>query len=212
MEENLPVLPEDEKKLVEEIAILKAKGEEEGKKWEEEKTGLVAQLKELRERAQVAELRKVEKPDEKPNPDADETEKKVRAILSEDKKAKAETAKEKALREFWEKHPEFNPANDIAGLKGQVLAAALKRINAQSSETEEDFKKDFEDALVLLKRPEIKPNKPMENNLPPVVSPKEPGAEENTPLTAEEEKLRKEKGWTIEKFVKMKAKYPAFFR
>ena len=191
------------------VEELQAKIEELKTQSNQEKEGLVEQIKEIRGKLQEAQFaNKPEKP-EKPE-EVDEIEDKVRAVLSKDKEEKKTENKISALRKFYLKHPEFNPDNDIAGLRNEVLMSSYKKLNVQNSISEEEILDDLESALVIMNKSLSK--KEGESDLNryasnPVFGGKPKGAEEQR-LTAEQEKLRKEKGWSIEKYLKMKSRYP----
>ena len=174
---------------------------------EEEKKGLVAQVIDLRKKLQEEKALKAIAP---PEPTGDDLESKVKSILFLERKTEQEISKKKALREFWGKHPEFNPENDITGVRGEQLMEQFKRLNTSNSSAE-DTTKDLEDALYLM-RGETQTKVTDTNRF---ASTSTSGAN-STPretasnkLTAEQEALRKEKGWTVEKYLAMKAKYPA---
>lgn len=176
---------------------------------DKDKDGLVGQIKELRGKLHEAQF--VNKPNPEPNkPVGDEVEDKVRAVLSKDKEEKMTENRKFALRKFYVKYPEFNPANDIAGLRSEILMTTYKKLNTQNSVSEEEILEDLESAYILMNKSLLeKDGKSILNQFAsiPAVGGKPKAAEEQR-LTAEQEKLRKEKGWTVEKYLKMKSKYP----
>lgn len=176
-------------------------------KEKEDKKGMESQIIELRKKLQEEKVSKSAKTEEPPK--GDDLESKVMSVLFAEKKKEAETNRKKALSSFWEKHPEFNPANDSTGLRGEALMRSLSRLNTANSFTVEDATQDLEDALRLLKREE---NKSTDVDTASFASSPNasgsPKSSKSAKLTPEQEKLRKEKGWTEEKYLQMKAKYP----
>jgi len=199
--------PETEPVLT--VEELQAKLFELEEKSNKEKEGLVGQIKELRGKLHEAQFVKEPKLGDSTK-GGDEIEDKVRAVFSKDKEEKKSENKIAALREFYQKHSEFNPDNDIAGLRNEVLMSSYKKLNIQNSISKEEILDDLESALVLMNKSLSKEEGKSELNQyasTPTFGGK-PKAGEEQRLTPEQEKLRKEKGWTVEKYLKMKARYP----
>ncbi len=199
--------PGDE--LIPTIEELQAQIEELKTQSDKEKEGLVGQIKELRGKLHEAQF--ANKPNPEPNkPVGDEIEDRIRAVLSKDKEEKITGNRISALRKFYSKHPEFNPENDIAGLRGEALMSTHKRLNTQNSVSEEEILDDLESAYILMNKSLSK--KDGESIINQFASNSvfggKPKVGEEQKLTMEQEKLRKDKGWTVEKYLKMKSKYP----
>ncbi|RLF89002.1 hypothetical protein DRN43_04665 [Thermococci archaeon] len=204
--EEAPPSVEVLKKQIEELT-------EKLKKEQVDKAGLIEQIKELRKRAQEAEARAgVTSSEPKREEEKDEITKKVYSVIQKEREKEIKENRVKALRIFWKKHPEFNPENDITGLRMQTLNQSLSRLNTSNSRTVEEILADYEDAL------KISPFAQTSASSQPVSItgreattsslPAKPKTAEGTRLTPEQEKLRKEKGWSVEKYLEMKAKYP----
>ena len=187
---------EDNKPTVEELTAQLA----------ETKTGMTEQIKDLRKKLQEALL---VKPAEQPPTNESDVEKAVRQVLEKNRKGEAERNRIDALNRFWISHKEFHPDNDITGLKNEALMASLKRLNTTGNYSTEAILKDFEDAHRLMSNNQSTQAKSDLNKIASTTStPGSPTTTEGSKLSPEQEKLRKEKGWTEEKYLKMKAKYP----
>lgn len=173
-----------------------------------DKAGFIEQIKELRKRAQEAEA--AGKVKAEPEPEGDDVEAKVKTILQKEKTEQAKKNRVAALHNFWAKHPEYSPDNDLVGLKMDAVSQSLNRLNTAESISVDEIGRDYEDALRLMKKEEPKKTQAdnsgfaSEGGVPG--SPK--GSEDTGKLTSEQEKLRKQKGWTVKKYLEMKAKYP----
>lgn len=184
-------------------------GEDTISKGEHDKTvnGLVEQVKELRKQKQELQ----EQLDSKGGSGngSEDVEEKVRNILAEEKKAQAKLNRERAWSRFLEKNKEFNPENDTSGLRKNAIENSLSRLNVSSSYSEEDFLRNLEDAKKLAFGEKSRPQEDFsssDSSQPPVGS--GPESRSQAKLTPEQEELRKQKGWTPEKYLEMKAKYP----
>ena len=179
---------------------------------ETDKEGMADQLKEQRRKKQEAEALLVEpKKVEKVIEGEDETDKKIRLVLAKERDIEVKDNRIKALHKFWEGNPEFNPENDTAGIRMEKVNQVLKsRFNISKSRSVSQLLADYQDAVDYM-------NKGKEENQtdtsdaadassPTVAS--TPKVTEGGKLTSEQEKLRKEKGWTVEKYLKLKEKHP----
>lgn len=141
----------------------------------------------------------------------DEVKELVLSTLAEERRVAAKENGKKALHKFWEVHPEFNPANDTTGLRAEALDAALKRLNTAGSSTVDEIISDYEDALKLMGQSEkgTTPESVLDAHASssPVSHPptSTPGGGK---LTSKQEKLARDKGWSVEKYLNMKDKYP----
>ncbi len=208
-EEQTPETPVEEEETLSVEELSEKVKDLEGllEKERSDKVGIVEQLKEVRRLKQEAEASAMVQPE--PNqPSQDPTEQKVKEILKRERETLAKENRITALHKFWEKHSEFNPENDISGLKMDVVHQSLKRLNT-SAWTVEDILRDYEDALKLMEKKEAKPSQPNLNQFAtetPV--PTNPLETTKSSLNPAQEKLRKEKGWTVKKYLEMKSKHP----
>lgn len=153
-------------------------------------------------------------PDNKPKSEVDDVDKKIQEYFKRERESAKRVNKETALKNFFEKNKEFHPENDITGIRYQSLIKSLSRINMSSSNSVEDFYKDIEDAARLSGL--IKENPKQDA---PIINKEASMSDTATPpkstvvikLTPAQEKIRQESGWTVEKFVKLKTKYPHMF-
>ena len=184
----------------------------ENEQLEKDKKGLTEQLiserKKKQEALALARGNKPEDPEkeEEGEKDKKDPEKIVRKVLDENRAKRQEANKLKALHKFWEKNPQFDPENDISGLKMDIVNKALERFNTINSVEVEDILIDYTDVLKLIKKDEdVEQDVQLDTSLGGIT--KTIGGKKYS-LTSEQEKLRKEKGWTVDKYVEMKLKYP----
>lgn len=141
----------------------------------------------------------------------DDVEAKVRAILNEDAKKSADSARVVAEQKWKANHTEFSETNDPGGVKFAAIKGKLSRLSDQGLSSENDFIGLFEDAYVLVKKERNIDshdyNPYAASNSSNGGAPKETNANN---LSAKEEKLMKMEGWDKEKYLKMKAKRPSF--
>ena len=141
----------------------------------------------------------------------DDVEAKVRAILNEDAKKSADSARVVAEQKWKANHTEFSETNDPGGVKFAAIKGKLSRLSDQGLSSENDFIGLFEDAYVLVKKER---NIDSHDYNPYAASGSSNGATPKTTdpnnLSAKEEKLMKMEGWDKEKYLKMKAKRPSF--
>ena len=171
-----------------------------------DKFGIIEQLKEVRRAKQEAEAKSLGKP-EITQPIGDVTELKVKEVLKKEREILTQENRVVALHKFWEKHPEFNSENDISGIKMDAVNQKLRRINS-SAYAVDDILQDYEDALQLM----TPKNTTVKSNLNPFAStsptPTNPLQTDKSLLNPIQEKLRQTKGWTVKKYLEMKAKHP----
>ncbi len=184
----------------------------ENEQLEKDKKGLTEQLiserKKKQEALALARGNKPEDPEkeEEGEKDKKDPEKIVRQVLDENRAQRKKDNQLKALHKFWGQNPQFNPENDISGLKMDIVNKALKRLNTIDSVEVEDILTDYSDVLKLIKK-----DKDVEEDVQLDTSPggitKSIGGKKYS-LTSEQEKLRQERGWTVKKYLEMKAKHP----
>lgn len=138
-----------------------------------------------------------------------------RRITERFKKEEAEVKKKnkvQAFELFWGKFKEFHPENDITGVRHQNLLSALSRINMSTSSSVEDFYKDIVDAAKLsgLVKEQPRQGTSILNKEASTASVSStPKSTTPNPLSAAQEKIRLERGWTVEQFLERKAKHPS---
>jgi len=208
LKENPETPEEGDKEEVEKTPEeLKAENEQ----LEKDKKGLTEQLIVERKKKQEAiALARGKKDPEDPEKSKEEEGKDVEAtvkkVLDEDKEERRKTNQLKALHKFWEKNPEFNPENDSSGIKMDIVNESLKRLNTVNSIEVDDILKDYSDVLKLIKKDE---SSEVDVQLDTSIGRQSKTIKgKKSSLTPEQEKLRKEKGWTVEKYLDMKAKHP----
>jgi len=190
---NIESTPEE---LKAQIAELEKSRSDDSLLYKKNEEGLVAQIKELR--AKVRE----EKPD-------DPVTATVKKLFFEERQKEIAVNREVALNEFWSRHKEFHPDNDPTGLKRVALESALKRLNTSESFAKEQILSDFEDALKLMNR---ETDRGIKVDMSGAASSSniggEPKISSDNRLNVAQEKLRQERGWTVEKYLEMHSKYP----
>lgn len=213
-EEEVVLTTEQHKELVEGLANLT-----------QDKTNLVNEIKELREKKQITEaeaeeLRKKITDNQQPidtgvlTPEKVKktAEKTVSDILEQREKDSAKANRESAIRKFQELHKEFHPGNDEAGIKLGSLENTFNRFNVGSLKTEEEFLSVLDDAYKLLNPSKPLEEAPTEFQDEPVEGRGDPtpsGSDKN--LTSKEQKLVRVyfKGST-EDYIKARAKRPDY--
>lgn len=213
------VTPEGEISTEEDVPQGEVSSEEGGESGKPQPTEtekkLIGQITELRKKNQELQVQKLgEKPEEaipsNSNKEND-PEQAVRKVLNEQFEKERKVNRSEALRLFQESHPEYHPENDLSGVRMDSLLETLSRLNISESRNVNSILRDFEDSHYLMNKGKEKPNN---NNVdsggdastssvsgrPRVVS--------TNQLSDEENALREGKGWSIEKFIQMKAKYP----
>lgn len=182
-----------------------------------DKTGMTEQIKELRRRAQekeeeLARVLAAHQPEPKKveNGDVEGT---VQRLLQQERQKDAETNKGKAFSKFLQEHKEFDPGNDDTGMKRDALEKAFSRLNTVGAYSVDDFIAHLTDAAKI-SGISLSEKKEGGSVLHKFASMDTEGASAGkqkgttNKLNAEQEKLRSEKGWTVEKYLQMKEKYP----
>lgn len=180
---------------------------------EQEKARLVEEIKEERRKKQEAEdLAK----SAIANKDVDPDEAKIREIieqrLNEDKTKQIEMSRSQYEDKFKSSHPEFEPSNDVGGIKFQAFKKVLSKFNLNGLTTENEFSEVYNNAMLIMNGG-IKQNQNQNINqnsfTPPTKSNGGIGSI-TTDITSKEEKLIQSIGWTKEKYLKLKASRPQF--
>lgn len=204
---------EDKSEVDSDEQHIEEKGGEQDKDYKKAYEDTVAQLKEERKKRRLAEVGNVEEDvkdtssDEKP----DDIEVKVKEAIKKEKQEDAKKNRQKALVDFWKKHPEFDPDNDISGLRMDSLERVMKqRFNTSNSTSYDDIMTDYEDAYFYINK-DKKPEK-KEVDKSEIASESQVPAHEkvdsNAGLTPSEKKLAAELGMDDKRFLEIKKKYP----
>ena len=143
LKEKLEVETQNKSNLVSEIKELR-----------EKKTLSETEAKELKEKIEV--LKKAEVGDEELTPEriAEISANAVQEIILKKEESDAKANKEAALKSFQSTQKEFHPENDEAGIKISALDKVLSRFNLADLKTKEDFLGVYTDAFKLLKKEE----------------------------------------------------------
>jgi len=209
--ETKPVVPEEGEVKEKTVEELKA----ENAQLELDKIGMEEQIVEQRTKKQEAEallLGKVEV--KEPAKEEEDPEKKedaasiVNSILNKKEKETKDKNRISALKKFWTENPEFNPANDVSGVRMGLVNSAMERLNTSKSVSVEEILEDYSDSLKLIRDSKDKRTRDILLDTSIGGKTKSEVKVEDTRLTPEQEKLRLEKGWTVERYLEMKAKYP----
>jgi len=209
-ENTITLSKEEHKKLVEEKASLS-----------QDKSNLVNEIKEIREKKslseeQVKELTsKVEElksmAGDNSNIDVKElAEKTVKEFYKKQQTEARESAKQDAMSKFLSDNPEFSPENDELGLKKSAFEKKLGKFNLSNLSKEEDFISVYNDALSLMGSKKV-----VEDNSNPMdIQPSSnanPAEAKIDSLNAKELKVIDQfMGGDKEAFLKKKAKHPDF--
>ena len=188
------------------------------KRLEEDKEGMQSQIIELRKRAREAEFASQhsdedsdDESEEEDDDDDDPVERVVEKVLQRERAEKRKKNRTTALNRFWKSHPEYHPENDTNGLRMQNLEKTLnRRFNTSSSFEVEDIVQDLEDAHNYLSpeqsnREEVDISEYAPTSKTPSASNR---VDDSKRLNTEQERHRKRKGWSVEKYLEMKSKYP----
>jgi len=210
-DENTVVLSKEEhKKLVEEKASLA-----------QDKSNLVNEIKEIREKKSLSEKQVEElssKIEELKNLGGDKShlniqelaEKTVKEFYEKQQAQTRESAKQSAMTKFLQDNPEFAPENDETGLKKSAFEKKLERFNISILSKEEDFLSAYNDALSLMdiKKKIDEGGSPLD--LPPSSNPKPLEANIDSLSAKELKVINQFMGGDKEAFLKKKIKYPEF--
>lgn len=181
----------------------------------DDKSGMTEQIKELRKRAQEAEDRAKQTivPEDK-QPQETDVQKAVQQVLQQERSKEAERNRALAFEKFLSQHKEFHPENDGTGMKQDALRKAFSRLNVSTAVSIEEFTSYLSDAA-RLSGIDLEKSKNQESVLHQFATmpldgggagKKEPDKDKK--LTPEQEKIRKERGWSIEKYIETKSKHP----
>ncbi len=161
--------------------------------------------------AEVLDSTLVEQPAKSDDSKVDDVDKKIAEYFKKEEATQKAKNKETAIKVFWNKFKEFNPENDITGVRNQSLLNALSRINMSNSSTVEEFYSDIVDAAKLrgLIKDEVKQGTSLLNKEASTTSvPSSQKSSVVNPLNSEQEKIRLERGWTVEQYLEKKSRHP----
>lgn len=149
---------------------------------------------------------RTKKPDTAPVADVD---KKIAEALKAKELEEADKTWERVQKEFVTKHKEFHPDNDPGGVKRALLDKELKFFSREGLTSSEDLTSILERARVLAQAPaqqfapvRIDPSLPRTDP--------SPRASDTNGLDPKEQRMIAALGWTPERYLKLKAKDPAF--
>lgn len=203
----------------EEINVLVAKAKEaedikaKYEQAEKDKANLVEEIKEERRKKQEAEdLAKsaIEKKNE--DPSEAKIQELIERKLNEDKTKQIETSRSQFDAKFKASHPEFEPSNDIGGIKYESFKRVLNKFNLNGLTTEEEFADVYNNAFLIFNGG-IKQNQNQninKNAFTPASKSSGGTVVTDGDLLPKEEKLIQSIGWTKEKYLKLKASRPTF--
>lgn len=140
-----------------------------------------------------------------------DVESEVDKVLKKKELELVEKAKEEAILEFRESHPEFSSDNDPANLKFKAFEKELRKFNLTDLSTKEDVKRRIKEAYDFANRSSKKDD---DNQTSPYAfSSKSGGSAGESPnvhISEKERKLIKMQNITEEAYFKMKEKRPHF--
>jgi len=189
---------ESKAKLAAQLAAEKAKAED-------ALNGVVEELKELRVK------NREQKPQENNNVDNEaKTRELLLNILNEGRSKQSEMNRTEFEERFKSSNPEFQPANDIGGIKWNAFKQTLNRFNL-SNVSGSDLEKTYKDALRLM-RDTNDDSKNNANSFSPASRGTNQRQVTDNDLLQEEIDLMNSVGWTKEKYLKLKASQPDYVR
>lgn len=203
--------PKDiEGKSPEEIIALIQEKDEALQKAEADKTATVGELKDLRAKKQ--ELEKSLEESKKPQttePEAQTTEEQFEAFLQKKQQEEAKANREKAIEEFRASNHEFSEAADPGGIKFAAFERELKKFNLSDLSSTDDFKSRFREVHDFMNRGE-KPDETVNTYKGTQKAPAEPPSGNEKALDAVEKKLIDNMGWSVDRYLALKEKMPAY--
>lgn len=205
VEEKVEVVEEekvDVDELVERVATL-----------EQDKVNVVEEMTGLRKKNQTltAELQTALDGKKEVVETNDDIDSKVKAILEEDSKKKAVKNRGTAVGTFQNKCKEFHPDNDPGGAKMSLLEEKVKLFNSEGLIEEKEFVSLYERAMLHIPKKTVENKETISN--PFTSTPQgggSPSVAENNQISSVERKLIQSKGWTEERYLKLKNKQPRF--
>lgn len=211
IENNEGVLtPEQINELAEKARLadeLKAKYEQA----EKDKAGLVEELKvERQKKREAAEIAKTAIEGKADDPVVN-TRSVVEDILKEERSKQIEMTRNQFEEKFKSSRPEFQAANDPAGIKWDAFKKTLGKLNVSSLSSIEEIEEAYDDAMLLLNKSKQEPKDQKIN--PYAFTPaSKSGAkvEDSSGLDSKEKRLLETTGMSQEKYLKLKASQPAY--
>jgi len=185
------------------------------KEFDEIKSSLVEEIKEVRKAKQEAEAdRDLLSKENEQEEEKDEVDKKIEQALSQKEKEEIERRKASAEKKFKQKNKELMEDADKSGIKWEAVQEQLGRLNTSKANTEEEFMEFYEDAYRLAKRDSSSTSN--KRGTTPYASDsnaakQSSGPEESTDgISARESEVIERIGWTKEKFLEQKKRRPAY--
>lgn len=179
---------------------------------EVDKANLIEELKEERQKKQDALNLNKAAEDLKGDPVA-QTRTIVESMLNEEKTKQIETSRTQFEADFKATNPEFETSNDPTGIKFQAFKKVLNRFNLNSLSTEQEFADVYSDAMIILKREDIKTKEQInQNSFTPGTKSSSARTVTNSELTSKEEKLLNLSGMSKERYLKLKVNQPDYIR
>ena len=129
---------------------------EEVAKLNQEKSGLVEELKGERKVKQEA-LQKVTELETKLNP-PDDVDAKVQSALAATRKEEAQKNKDVAIKRFQEENKSFHPDNDAGSIKWDALIKEFESFNTQGAHSVDEFNSYLNKAKRLIGKPDQSEN------------------------------------------------------
>ena len=164
---------------------------------------------------ELKELR-VKNRDIKPDPapaDADaKTRDVVKNMLDEERSRQSEMNRTAYEENFKSSNPEFQPANDIGGLKWSAFKKTLSRFNVSSASSLEDIESIYKDAMRLIKDSSTTDTTVNAFGFSPASKGTTTQTTTDGDLLPAENNLINSLGWTKEKYLKLKASQPGFVK
>lgn len=182
---------------------------------EADKAKLVEELKEERQKKQLAEAAvAANKPQDSGSVDEQKARDIVKAVLDEEKSTQIETTRSEFEANFKSSNPEFDTSNDPGGIKYDAFKKTLARFNVAAAKTSQELAEIYSDAMLLLKK-DKKADSAQDNNPYAFGSTSRSSSAASIAtdeLSPREMKLIENAGWTKEKYLKLKVNQPQFVR
>lgn len=141
--------------------------------------------------------------------------KEVANVLAKRDQDRLKKNQTRALSLFWEKHKEFHPDNDSSGIKTEAIKSALNRLNTEGNIEIDDILDDLETARKLVPGIKDSPNDGKNQRNPYDSDNRNPSGgdaleseTDDKVMSNVERKLAQEKGWSDEKYLKLRSNHP----
>lgn len=198
----------------EEKEALQKKLEDEEKKSKNAGEELAAMRKKNREMEEENVLLKAnppptpKAPESETPPKKDEIKQKVDDAFAERERGSKERNGKTALVVFKERHSEFNDENDISGLRFKALMDKYRLLRNEEAVEVDDYINLYETALALMEKKQSKQEVQNQHASTPSAVPGSPSSVKTSKLSEKEQRLIRDKGWTEERYLKVKGNHP----